>query len=252
MSTVTQDDAPSATHQTPQRCAATRKDGNPCTRRAVPDSPLCVFHDPRATDWRSQGGKATRRSAKVLRLLPDRLRPIIDVLISAIDEVHAGTLAPAQASAMASLASAVCKVFAQGEMEERLRELERRAAAQTEVWQHEPQPSIYPTAVYAVPAERARFTTPASVNETGDAPAAGETVAAAAAVDSSLRAEHTPGACRVRLPAKPKAQPAAPHTPTYRYNTTTAASEAALRERWLTGGARFDGQVHDAEEGGDD
>ena len=44
----------------------------------------------------------------------------------ALDEVHAGTLPPSRAQAMASLATAMVRVLTAGELEERLRELEGR------------------------------------------------------------------------------------------------------------------------------
>jgi hypothetical protein len=55
------------------------------------------------------------------------LAPIYDQLEAALGEVHAGTLDPRTALAMAALARAMVAVLQAGEVEQRLRELEGRA-----------------------------------------------------------------------------------------------------------------------------
>ena len=105
-------------------CPALRKDGSPCQAPATA-SGFCIGHSPRSAEWRVQGGQHSRRGTKSLRLLPVRLRPLVDLLMQAVDEVYAGTLDTKQATAMAALAGAVCRVFTTGELEERTRELER-------------------------------------------------------------------------------------------------------------------------------
>jgi hypothetical protein len=114
-----------------------RKDGTRCTRAVGEgEDGVCIFHSTRRTEWRIAGGQHSRRGQKAMRLLPTRLRPIVDLLMQAMDEVHSGALAPSQASAMASLAGAIVRTFTAGEVEERLRELERRAdvATQEQPW----------------------------------------------------------------------------------------------------------------------
>jgi hypothetical protein len=49
---------------------------------------------------------------------------MIGNLLDALDEVHAGTLDPKQASAMASLAGAITRAYGVGVLEERVRALE--------------------------------------------------------------------------------------------------------------------------------
>ena len=82
-----------------------------------------------------RGGKAVRTvptRARLDRLLPATLRPMIGSLLDALDEVHAGTLDPRQASAMASLAGAITKAYGVGVLEERLTALEdQREGART-------------------------------------------------------------------------------------------------------------------------
>ena len=59
-------------------------------------------------------------------MLPARLRPVADLLEKALEEVHEGQLDPRVATAMASLAGALVRVFQAGEMEERMRKLEQQ------------------------------------------------------------------------------------------------------------------------------
>jgi hypothetical protein len=59
-------------------------------------------------------------------LVPPRLVPIFDVLESALSEVHNGDLSPSQGTAMATIAKALVAVLTAGELEERLRDLERK------------------------------------------------------------------------------------------------------------------------------
>ena len=109
-----------------QRCPALRKDGQPC-RAAAGASGFCVGHDPASAEARAKGGRHTGRAARALRLLPERLRPVADMLASALVEVHSGALEPRQASAMAAVAGALVRVVQAGEMEERVRALEAQA-----------------------------------------------------------------------------------------------------------------------------
>jgi hypothetical protein len=98
--------------------------------RAVLPSGFCVFHDPAHQDQlgsiRAAGGHAKSRTSRARRLLPIQLRPVLDALVAALDEVHAGTLAPQRAAAMAALAGAIVKVLTVSELEERIAVLERQ------------------------------------------------------------------------------------------------------------------------------
>src|SRR5260221_11730439 len=58
-----------------QRCAALRKDGQPCHALAM-HTGLCIAHAPEANRWRVLGGQATRTSERAMKLLPLRLVPI--------------------------------------------------------------------------------------------------------------------------------------------------------------------------------
>ncbi len=94
----------------------------------------CYAHDPaRATardQARRKGGTNSATRARLDRLLPATLRPMIGHLLDALDEVHAGTLDPKQASAMASLAGAITRAYSVGVLEERVQALEAATAPQ--------------------------------------------------------------------------------------------------------------------------
>ena len=60
--------------------------------------------------------------------MPPRLVPVFESLEVALSEVHAGDLTPACANAMSSVARALVAVLTAGELEQRLRGLERSAS----------------------------------------------------------------------------------------------------------------------------
>lgn len=109
-------------------CAGKRRDGQPCRGRPLPGSRFCLAHDPALAQRRAEGAaRGGRNRANVVRLrglVPPRLLPTFDRLEGALGKVEAGTLTPAQAQALASLARAMVQVLQAGELEERLRDLE--------------------------------------------------------------------------------------------------------------------------------
>jgi hypothetical protein len=122
-------------HRTePKRCAGVRKDGQPCQAPAVAVSGYCYAHDPSRSgeraDTRRRGGHNSSAQARLRGLVPPRLIAVYDALEEALEQVHAGTLVPAKAQAMASLARAMVGVLQAGEVEERLRDLERQVESQ--------------------------------------------------------------------------------------------------------------------------
>ena len=62
------------------------------------------------------------------RLAPAHLRPVLAALLRAVRDVEDGTITPAQAAAIASLAGAAVRVYSVGILEERIGELEAAAA----------------------------------------------------------------------------------------------------------------------------
>jgi hypothetical protein len=121
---------PTATIPNLLTCAATRRDGLPCQVRALPGSAYCFAHDPARAEQRTaarrQGGRNRADAVRLRGLLPPRLVPIFERLEAAMTELHAGTLDPRTASAMAALARAMVAVLVAGETEQRLRDLEAR------------------------------------------------------------------------------------------------------------------------------
>lgn len=106
-----------------------RKDGSPCRAQALDDG-FCLSHSPsriaQLSESRRKGGRNRSRSARLRRLAPPALIGVYEELEKALAEVHAGDLDPRQATAMASLATAMVRVLTAGEIEQRVRDLETR------------------------------------------------------------------------------------------------------------------------------
>ncbi len=112
----------------PKHCAATRKDGQRCTAPPRQGSAYCFAHDPAQAEARQagheKGGRGKVTAARMGKLVPAVLRPVLDTLLAAVGEVKAGTLTTQQAGALSSLAGAIVKVYQVGTLEERLTALE--------------------------------------------------------------------------------------------------------------------------------
>lgn len=110
------------------RCEAKRADGQPCRAQALP-SGYCWAHDPRLADKRArarrQGGKNSAKVVRLRGLMPGRLVPAFQALEKSLTELHDGALDPRVATAMAAVARAMCALAQTGELEERVRLLER-------------------------------------------------------------------------------------------------------------------------------
>ena len=109
-------------------CRAVRRDGQRCRSTIVLASGFCSMHDPErraeVAAARERGGRNKARTARLDRLVPATLRPMIATLLGALDEVHAGDLDPKAATAMAALAGAVTRAYGVGVLEERVSQLE--------------------------------------------------------------------------------------------------------------------------------
>ncbi len=109
-------------------CKATRRDGSRCMGPANGSNGNCWIHDPanqaKAAAARSAGGRARAKTVRAEKLMPAKLRPVLDTLLEALEKVEDGRLTPQQASAMASLAGGIIKVYTSGTLEERLQALE--------------------------------------------------------------------------------------------------------------------------------
>jgi hypothetical protein len=84
---------------------------------------------------RRRGGRNSHGRAQIVRMLrlsPGGLTGAFNRLGTALEDVLSGQLAPQRASAAAAVAQAMAKVIAVGEMEQRLRDLERQIAERAE------------------------------------------------------------------------------------------------------------------------
>ena len=118
------------------RCAATRRDGQPCAAPALAGGRFCFTHDPdRETERQAARERGGRNRATAIRVesapLPSYQRPVLAVVVRALVDVRDGRLSPAQASAMAALAGVAIKLVTAAQFEERLSALEgQREGAQ--------------------------------------------------------------------------------------------------------------------------
>ena len=101
------------------------------------------MHDPQrqaqAAAVRASGGRAKASTARAAKLVPGTLRPVLDALLAALADVRgvgeeAPRLSPQQASAMASLAGAIVRVYTAGTLEERVAALEAGQPAPPGRW----------------------------------------------------------------------------------------------------------------------
>jgi hypothetical protein len=111
-------------------CTATRRDGHPCTVRALPgEEQRCFAHSARTAEKRraayATGGANKATARRLGKIMPASLRPVLHTLMTALDEVHSGELDPKQASAMAAVAGAIGRLYSVAEFEQRIEQLER-------------------------------------------------------------------------------------------------------------------------------
>ncbi len=117
-----------------QKCSAPTQSGEPCKSFAISSRGLCVSHDPeyqaRKQEGSRRGGEAkanARRAAKQWAAVGEQLAvtDLPAVLRSCMFSVKAGTMGPAEASAIASLAKASVQLAESIEMEGRIAALEQ-------------------------------------------------------------------------------------------------------------------------------
>lgn len=124
---------PAASNGNQPKCSANRKDGTPCQAAARPGKRFCWAHDPSLNEQRDQarrtGGANRSTVARARKAGPSGIAALMNTLEQALADLLAGNLDARQASAAASLARAIVAIHQAGEMELRLRELERALAA---------------------------------------------------------------------------------------------------------------------------
>lgn len=113
-------------------CGGTRHDGSRCRSTVVLASGYCAAHDPdRQAEMavaRAKGGRGKARTARIERLVPSTLKPVLATLLETLGQLHSGELDPKTGSAMAAVAGAIVKVYQAGTLEERLQALEQAYA----------------------------------------------------------------------------------------------------------------------------
>ncbi len=116
-----------------RQCKGTRKDGRPCTVRAVLPSGYCFAHDPGNAEAkrvaRQQGGKNKSTVARAARALPASLHDVSALILRSLSAVEAGTMRASQGQAIAALAGAFVRIHEAGEQEARIASLEEQVAA---------------------------------------------------------------------------------------------------------------------------
>jgi hypothetical protein len=119
-----------ATDENAQRCPAFTRDGQPCRGKQT-SSGYCIAHDPRANEWRARGGANSSNVTRAAKLLPSRLQPMVQLLEAVFASLYR-TSGPErsarEATALASVALAIGRLFQIGESEQRLRDLEASVA----------------------------------------------------------------------------------------------------------------------------
>ena len=111
-------------------CTAQRRDGSPCTARALPNRPTCFAHDPELAERRraanAEGGRNKSATHRLGKRMPASLRPVLDTLYGALTGLEDGTTDPKTATAMASVAGAIMRLYEGSELEGRIKVLEGR------------------------------------------------------------------------------------------------------------------------------
>lgn len=85
-----------------RQCGATTRKGTQCRGMALPDGDVCALHSPAAIEGRRRGGVASSHVQRGLKRLPPNLRQVMEMIAVGVEEVHQGTLKPAQLQAMAA------------------------------------------------------------------------------------------------------------------------------------------------------
>ena len=92
-------------------CPAIKRDGEVCGSHRVSVSGYCFAHDPEAAGWRAMGGRAKAKRVRARKKLKELgLDHMTESLEEVFDELRSGHVAPAEARAMARIATTVMKL----------------------------------------------------------------------------------------------------------------------------------------------
>lgn len=117
-------------------CPSLTTKGTPCKGKPLPGRPYCLAHDPESAGARAtgsrRGGEAranAKRAAKQWATIGEQVTPdqLPAILRACLFSVKSGTLEPAQAQAIASLAKTSISITNEIELEARISALEAAA-----------------------------------------------------------------------------------------------------------------------------
>ncbi len=114
------------------RCAARKKDGNPCSVAVKERDKLCFFHDPaKAQEFRASqvlGGKGNRAPSLPIDLpdfAPETVSDLCPFIVATINQVRRGELNSNAATAICNLINCLIKAMDDRELRQRLHDLEQ-------------------------------------------------------------------------------------------------------------------------------
>lgn len=114
-----------------QQCQAKTTDGHQCKAAALPGVAFCFFHDPERAaerqEARSIGGSHNRMKTLTAEAPDVKLtgcQDVVALLSDTINQVRKGQVDPRVANAVGYLANVLIKAAEQGDLEDRVKELE--------------------------------------------------------------------------------------------------------------------------------
>lgn len=114
-----------------QPCRGVRKDGSPCRAKPRPGRHLCWAHDAslggKRQKAREKGGRNKRTEVRLTKLLPAPLASMLALLTQAAHDVYEGKLDPRCGVAIATISTAMVRVYEADKVEDRLVALEKAA-----------------------------------------------------------------------------------------------------------------------------
>jgi hypothetical protein len=113
----------------PLRCVALTKAGQPCRAFVSTPDGRCGMHGPRAAELHALGGVASSKVNRALKLMPSRLRPVMEDLETAFGSACKGELSTDKGHQLiAPLARALVAVYEAGVREEAIQTMQQQIA----------------------------------------------------------------------------------------------------------------------------
>jgi len=114
-----------------RQCEGKTAEGTRCKAAAIAGSRFCFFHDPDRAEERREAQSIGGRQGKI-KTLPDDAddvriesgKDIVGLISATINQVRKGQIDPRVANAVGYLANVLLKAVEQGDVEERLADLE--------------------------------------------------------------------------------------------------------------------------------